>query len=221
MRSDLRTVFSRTLIAAHVGFAVAAAVLAVSTWAAPATLGEWNVEAGRLTLDVGKATGLRFSALVGAILLVLDGLYLVYGRRPKEPLRHVMSEGSGGSVMVAREAIEVGLRTAGEALGSVSRVRVALRHAGLRRLVVHVQFHATEGSPIQAASTALRAALQRQFEALVQLADGARVEFELEFLGFAGRSSKRAAAREEEPPPEQPFTGPRYPIEEDDDVVQA
>lgn len=103
----------------------------------------------------------------------------------------------------------------------MSRVRISLQQAGLRRLVVHAQFHATEGAVIQAASTALRTALQRQFEALVRLAEGARVEFELEFLGFAGRPPKRGATREEPAPPDPPFTGPRYPIEEDDDAAQA
>ena len=221
MRSDLRAVFARTLSAAHVAFAVGAAILLVSVWAAPASLGEWDGATGRLSLDTQHATGLRLATLVGAGLLVLDVLYLLYGRRPRAPLRHVVSEGEGGSVLVAREAIEVGLRAAGEALSAVSRVRISLQQAGLRRLVVHAQFHATEGAVIQTASTALRTALLRQFEALVHLAEGARVEFELEFLGFAGRPPKRGATREEPAPPDPPFTGPRYPIEEDDDAAQA
>ncbi len=221
MAADLRSVFARGLVAAHIVFALAAAVLALSMWAAPSALGQWDPATGQLVLEIDKTMRLRLAASVAALLLVLDVLYVLYGRVPREPLRHVMSEGSGGSVMVAREAIESGLKAAGEALATVSRVRVALRHAGLRRLVVHVQFHATEGAAIQAASAALRGALHRQFEALVQLADGARVEFELEFLGFAGRPPKRGTAREEESPPEQPFTGPRYPIEEDDEAAQA
>lgn len=221
MRSDLRAVFARTLNAAHVAFAVGAAALLVAVWAAPASFGEWDGATLRLSLDPQHATGLRVATLVGAGLLVLDVLYLLYGRRPRAPLRHVVSEGEGGSVLVAREAIEVGLRAAGEALSAVSRVRVSLQQAGLRRLVVHAQFHATEGAVIETASTALRAALQRQFEALVRLAEGARVEFELEFLGFAGRPPKRGAKGEEPAPQDPPFTGPRYPIEEDEDAGPA
>jgi len=42
------------------------------------------------------------------------------------------------------------------------------------------------------------------------------VDFEIEFVGFAGKLTRKAAA--ETPPPPQdpsPFTGPQYPIDDD------
>ena len=49
------------------------------------------------------------------------------------------------------------------------------------------------------------------------LGDGQRAEFELQFQGFAGKLAKNAG---DVPPPEDdepaPFTGPQYPIEEDE-----
>jgi hypothetical protein len=47
---------------------------------------------------------------------------------------------------------------------------------------------------------------------MVRPADGARIEFDLEFQGFAGKLGKKAEVPPPEPPP---FTGPKYPIDDD------
>ena len=54
---------------------------------------------------------------------------------------------------------------------------------------------------------------------MVRLSDGHRLEWDVEFGGFQGRRSRRPGedpvTSEGSDDPEVPFTGPRYPIDED------
>ncbi|MEZ5965826.1 MAG: hypothetical protein R3F56_18465 [Planctomycetota bacterium] len=215
MRSDLRAVIGRVLVLLNLAAAVVAAAVVVLAWVSPGRLGAFDPEAGTLTLHL--AHGMRPVSWLGLLLLVADVLYLIYGRAPRAPLRHIVSETRDGTVLVTREAIENALRATGEALPEVSRLRVSIRQTGLRRLIVHAWFSSPDTTSIATASQALRAVLRQRFEALVQLADGVRVEYELEFSGFSGRSSRRGGDVPPAPePPGMPFTGPQYPIEEDE-----
>ena len=219
MRSDLRSVLGRGLVLLNLLAAIVAAAVVVVAWVSPSSLGTWDEAKSTLTLQLTPRHGVRLASWLGLLLLIADALFLLYGRRPRAPLRHIVSETSGGAVLVTREAVENGLRAAGEALAEVSRLRVTVRQVG-RRLLVHAWFSAPENMSIPLASQALRQALRHRFEAMVQLADTGRVEYELEFSGFSGRSSKKAAE-----PPQSPdaaglaFTGPQYPIEEEDDAA--
>src|SRR5690606_729353 len=128
-----------------------------------------------------------------AALLVGDFLWIVYGGSPRMPTTHVQSETPEGPVKVSREALESGLRAAGEALDEISRLRVAIETVGPtgRRVVVKAQFQAPEGVSLQLANQRLRAALRRRFDELVRLADGGRLDLEIEFVGFQGRLAKK------------------------------
>jgi len=216
MRSDLRALIGRGLVLLNLAVAVGAATVVVLAWVAPGRLGTWDEAAGTLTLHLADRPGVRSVSWLGLLLIAADVLYLLYGRAPRAPLRHLVSETREGSVMVTREAVENSLRAAGESLAEISRLRVSVRQTGMRRLVVHAWFTAPETTSIATASQTLRRALRQRFETMVQMPDGTRVEYELEFGGFSGRGAKKATEAPAPQEPGVPFTGPQYPIEEDD-----
>jgi xanthine/CO dehydrogenase XdhC/CoxF family maturation factor len=159
-------------------------------------------------------TGAAWTAfLAAAALLVLNFTWLV--RRPEhvEPANWIVSDTPSGPVRIAREALEAGLRLAGEALPEVTRVRVQVDTRAQKRILVNGQFHCAEGTNNLAASQRLRQAMLDRFGEMVRPADGGRVELVLEFQGFAGKLGKKAG---DVPPPEDvPFTGPKYPIDDE------
>ncbi|HLU37754.1 MAG TPA: hypothetical protein VK081_00110, partial [Planctomycetota bacterium] len=190
MRSDLRALIGRGLVLLNLAAAVASAAVVVLAWLSPSSIGTFDEGSGDLILHLDDRRALRAAGWMGLLLLLADGLFLLYGRAPRAPLRHIVSENRDGTVLVTREALENGLRSAGEALPEVTRLRVTVRQAG-RRFVVHAAFSAPEGSSLPAVSQALRQVLRQRFEAMVQLPDAGRVEYELEFSGFSGRLAKK------------------------------
>lgn len=180
----------------------------------PELLPQWLQPVGQ------PAGGTAWAVYCGSVLLILaNGWALVRRRRP-EALRFVFSEAPGGRVKVAREALETGLRQAGEALEEVTRLRIGIGHGGLKRIRVTGLFQCPEGVNNLAAGQRLRQALTQRFHDMVRPSEGVRVDFDIEFLGFAGRMPKKP---EPEPAPEEvpePFTGPRYPIDDDEGQVQ-
>lgn len=151
--------------------------------------------------------------LLGVGLLVWNFAWLVRRREAAPPTNWVISDTPSGPVRIAREALENGLRQAGEALPEVTRVRVQIDTRVQKRILVTGQFHCAEGTNNLAASQRLRSAMIDRLAELVRPIDGARIEFDLEFQGFAGKLGKKGA---EVPPPEPPpFTGPKYPIDDD------
>ena len=151
--------------------------------------------------------------LLGAGLLVWNFAWLVRRREAAPPTNWVISDTPSGPVRIAREALENGLRQAGEALPEVTRVRVQIDTRVQKRILVTGQFHCAEGTNNLAASQRLCSAMIDRLAELVRPIDGARIEFDLEFQGFAGKLGKKGA---EVPPPEPPpFTGPKYPIDDD------
>lgn len=215
-----RSLTGRLLLVANLGAATLAAATCVVGFVRPSAvgvdLGALPGEAGRmlhLPLDTGMARAVFLASL---LLLVLD-LYWLVRRAPAPPPRtHVVSETPTGPVRVSREALEAGLRVAGEALPEITRLRVVVDPALARRIVVRSYFQCAEGTSNLNASQRLRASLRERFAEMVRLPDGVRAEFELEFQGFLGKLARRGAearaALEPEPPP---FTGPQYPIDED------
>jgi hypothetical protein len=217
---DLRHYLGRMLLAAHIAAAVVAASLCVAGYLFPDLLGAFDRINGWLTLSLRGSALAHVAFLFAVALLLADVLWFLYGRHPQAPPRHVLSDRGDGPVLIAREAIEASLRAAGEAVDGITRLRVSLAQPAAKRLLVHAQFTAPEGARIQDASQALRRALATRFTQMVQPADGARAEFEIEFVGFAGkpRRGAPAAGTEEQPGADaaEPFTGPRYPIDDDD-----
>lgn len=227
MTNRPRRIRGRLLLIANLAVANATAALWLVTFLNPGllgtaggTTGDNGAPGGRglyLPLDTGTAWLACFAA---ALLLVLNFAWLVRRREPEAPSSWILSRTGSGTVRVAREAIEAALRLAGEALPEVTRARVAVDNRNHKRILVTTLFSCAEGQKHLSASQRLQKALAARFDELVRLDDGQRVEFELEFQGFAGKLAKNAA---DVPPPEHeedeamPFTGPQYPIDDDDD----
>lgn len=218
MAKDLGSLPRRFLLLVNLLAAVAAAVFVVGLYVAPDSLGGYDESTGVVGIRTRGNRPLEFAALAAGLLLIVDVLFLVYGRRPRTPLRHVVSDAPGGPVNVSRDALEAGLRAAGEALDQITRLRVAVEAGALKRIVVRAHFMCPESVPLQEASRLLRTVLGARFRELVRLPEGGKVDFEIEFVGFAGKLSRKAVAEPAEPPPEEasPFTGPQYPIDDED-----
>jgi hypothetical protein len=208
----------RLLLVANLLVANAAAALWVVTFVQPGAIGSGpgldQLGAGRVAI-LHLGTGWAWGAVLAAVLLLLANFAWLVRRRDRQvPPAWILSDTGAGPVRIAREALEAGLQKAGEALPEVTRLRVHVDHALPKRIVVRGQFHCAEHQNHLAASQRLRQALADRFASMVRLSEGARIEYELEFQGFLGRLSKKAG---EIPPVEdtQPFTGPRYPIDDE------
>ena len=206
--------FCRSLL----GFAnaitgIVAAVLLVVFYLVPSMLGTWDDSGTQVLVRVRESAVFDIMFFYCLGLLLVNGLWWGYGRRPEALVRHVASETASGRVMVSREAIESGLRAAGEAVERVTRVKVSVSRGPTKSLVIRAQFQAPEGVAIPVLSSALRERLDARFRELVVLPESDQATFEIEFVGFAGKSI-----------PEEDggdalaedgtfvFTGPRYPI---------
>ncbi len=209
----MRSLGRNLLLVADVLAALSAAGVLVSSYVRPQAFGVYDEKTRTLAVAMRGNAALELAVLAALLLLTINVLYFVYGRRPREPLRWVSSQGPGGDVRVAREALESGLRSAGEALDGVTRLRVVVEPGASKRIVVRAFFQAPEGAPILEASRRLREALAERFHEMVHIADGTKVEFAIEFVGFGGKLVRRGEPKEAEAPP---FTGPKYPIEEDE-----
>lgn len=164
-------------------------------------------------------------AAFGAGVLLMNFLRLVYlraGRRDQDgPLA---SHTAAGTVQVSREAIVASLRSAGESLDEVSRLRVQVLTTGKRRCLLVAHYLAPEGVSILDLSEKLRNVLRERFLNMVQLEKDARLDIQITFEGFHGKLRPPAPEtkdtddepRRGEGPAVQPFTGPRYPIDDDE-----
>lgn len=210
-------VSERLLLIVDLAVANGVAAIWVVTFLQPGALGDRAAasaepgRAARVPLDTPAA----WLSFLGAVALLLWNFSWLVRRREKVPPSNwILSETGSGPVRVAREAIETGLRLAGEALPEITRVRVQVDNRTPKRILVTGQFHCAEGQNHLHASQRLRQAMRDRFAELVRLGDGTRAEFEFEFQGFLGKLDKRAG---EVPPAEdpQPFTGPQYPIDDE------
>lgn len=218
-----RPLASRLLLWANIAAANVAAVVCVVEFVAPGTLGlgmPFGPGGKAMLLDLATTTA-WVVFLVALSLLLWELLWLMRrGGRAEEPARFVLSDAQGDSVRISCDALEAGLRSAGEALAEITRVRVhvAPRAAG-KRVQIQAWFNCPEGLPNLDASRLLRRAMEERFNSMVRLPDGTRAEYEIEFLGFAGKLVRKPddpppAEPEPETPP--PFTGPQYPIGDDE-----
>lgn len=223
MGQTRQRVTGRLLLVANLVAANAAAALYVVVFVRPGTLlgGGGELPAAlfgdaRVAL-VPLGTALAWAVLLGSILLLVANFaWLLRRREQAPPSNWVLSATPSGPVRIAREALESGLQKAGESLPEITRLRVAVDTHTPKRVLVTAWFQCAEGTGNLPASQRLRQVLTERFGAMVQLADGARVDFEFEFQGFAGKLGKKGVDLTPLPEePEQPFTGPRYPIDDD------
>ncbi|MGC6486594.1 MAG: hypothetical protein ACON4Z_03040 [Planctomycetota bacterium] len=211
----------RLLLVVNVVVVNAVAALWVAAFLQPDVLGaSAAVEAGARVLVVPLQTLSAWLALfAGAGLLLWNFAFLVRRRDDRAPSHWVVSDGPGGPVRVTREALEAGLRAAGEALPEITRLRVGLDLSNPKRLRVSCPFSCAEGRDHHAGSQRLRAALEQRFRELVRLSDGSKLELELEFQGFAGKAAKGARdvpAPAVEASADDSFRGPQYPIDDEE-----
>ena len=213
-----RSFAERLLVVVNITVANGVAALWIATFLQPGLLGSGLATPVRV-LMMPLNTVAAWAAFLGAVALLLWNFAALVRRRDRpQQSNWVLSEGPNGRVRVSREAIEAGLRVAGESLAEITRVRVHLVVIQ-KRLQVVGQFTCAEGQDHLAGSDRLRAALSQRFFELVRMADGNGVEFQLEFQGFAGKLDKNKAAVPEvvaaEPDTEpEPFRGPQYPIDD-------
>lgn len=208
---------ARLLLVTNLFVANAAAAAWVVLFTQPALVG---IDLGPVAATMPRAavlpltTPLAWALLAAsAALLLANFAWLVRRAEQVPPSNWIVSETPSGPVRIAREALETGLRQAGEALPEVTRVRVQVDTRTHKRIHVVGQFQCAEGTNNLAASQRLRQAMSDRFAEMVRPADGTRVDYELEFQGFAGKLGKKAG---DVPPPEPPpFTGPKYPIDDD------
>ncbi len=206
----------RILLVVNLAVANGVAALWVVSFLQPAVVGESGQRERTLLLPLGTL-GAWLGFVAAIALLLWNFAYLVRRREPQLDDGWIRSAGATGPVRVAREAVEAGLRAAGEALPEVTRLRVQVRAASPKKLRVLGQFTCAEGQDHHGGSERLRRAMEGRFKELVRLTDGMRAEFELEFQGFAGKLGKNAPevppAAADDP---EPFRGPRYPIDDGD-----
>jgi hypothetical protein len=217
MATDLGSFGRRLLVLANVLAGVAAAGGVLVFYAAPELIGSWNEATKTVAIKARETALAGLVALAAGALLLCDALFLVYGRRPRAPLRHITSEAPGGQVRISRDALEGALRATGESLEEITRLRVAIEPGGLKRVVVRAHFMCPEGVSLQEASRLLRNALQERCQELVRLPEGNKMDYEIEFIGFGGKLQRKAPdapVREADEP--APFTGPKYPIDDED-----
>lgn len=212
-----RRIADRLLLVTNLVVANAMAAFWIVTFVQPQAVGlplVPGIDPGFRVAVLPLDTPAAWTALAAAIVLLLwNFAWLVRRREKAPPSNWVLSETPSGPVRVAREALENGLRQAGEALAEVTRLRVQIDLRTQKRILVTGFFQCAEGTNNLAASQRLRQAMSDRFGEMVRPADGTRVDYDLEFQGFAGKLGKKAA---DVPPPEPPpFTGPKYPIDDE------
>ncbi|MBL8727523.1 MAG: hypothetical protein JNM25_03760 [Planctomycetes bacterium] len=220
MAATRQRVAGRLLLVANLVAANAAAALAVVGFLRPGFVGfdtgpVGNAFGGRVLVAPLTTWQAWLVFLGGGVLLVCNFAWLVRRRERPQPADWVVSDTPSGPVRIAREALEGGLRQAGEALPEITRLRVEVDTRTQKRVHVTAWFQCAEGASNLPASQRLRQAMVERFGAMVRPADGTRVEFDLEFQGFAGKLGKKSVDLPPPPGDEQPFTGPRYPIDDE------
>jgi hypothetical protein len=222
MEADRKSVVKSLVIALDVVAALGASAVIVVGYVAPRAF-EANAPSVDATRIVVESSEARLAFGCSLLVLLANVLYLLYARKLRAPLRHVTSEVEGGQVHIARDAIESSLRGAGEALAEVARLRVSLVNAGMKRVLARVQYQSPDGCSVHDATRRLRHALEQRFAEMVHLVDGARVDWEIEFVGFVplGKGQKKPAPlipidRQGADRLDDTFTGPRYPIDDED-----
>ncbi|MBM4063058.1 MAG: hypothetical protein FJ265_18475 [Planctomycetes bacterium] len=222
--SSVRSAANRLLLVANLVAGNAFAALAVIGFLRPSVLGGAAAPDGAAAAAAERVVVLPLSSgaawgvfVAGIVLLLWNFAWLVRRPERRPPVHWVTSDTPSGPVRVAREALEVGLRAAGETLPEVTRLRVQVDTSVQKRILVTGLFQCAEGTSNLAASQRLRQTLLDRFGEMVRPIDGARVEVDLEFQGFQGKLGKKAG---EVPPAEEPapFTGPKYPIGDDPEV---
>lgn len=211
-----KSVGGKLLLVANLAAANAAAAAAVVGFARPSVLDSIAGFESTRRITIGLETPMAWLVFAAAIVLLLANFaWLVRPKAQATAEAFVLSQAPGGVVRIAREALESALQRTADTVPMLTRARVRVTLPGRSRVVVHAQYCCAEGAGSLAVSQRLRGALASRCEELVRLGEGGKVEFELEFLGFQGKLGKEALAAQAEDE-EVPFTGPKYPIDDEE-----
>lgn len=212
----MRRLSAQLLIGANLLAANLAAAFFLALFISPGSFSQVEDGEFELSANIQSLPFLQLTFAASLVLILANVLYLLYGRQEKDPLRYVLSDAPGGPLRVSKDALETGLRQRGESLPELSRLKVAILAGGVKRLRLQAQFHCPEGVRIQELSRKLRGVLEAKFFELVKLTDGVKLATEIEFSGFSGKLAKRQAEEKVGSDEPGPFTGPKYPIDDED-----
>jgi hypothetical protein len=125
--------------------------------------------------------------------------------------QYLLSRTQEGTARISLRAIQASLHRRVRELPEVIGAKVAVRRPGVKSLEVEANYTTTEDRDAILVSEVVRRALRERFEELVHPEEGCEVEYEVKIDGFvpAGPQAATPEKREEE----EPFTGPRYPID--------
>jgi hypothetical protein len=192
--------------------------LLVLSWAYATAVGAY-VLASALTHPAWwneMASSVRVLGSLGGIAILTLGVsYLLLFVRDLlkgEGSQYLLSKTSQGTARISLRAIQTSLMRRVRELDEVIGAKLAVRRPAEKRLKVEVAYTTTEDRNAILVSEALRKALRERFNELVHPEEGFEAEFDVKIDGFVPGGSG-ARKKEEETEPEQPFTGPRYPID--------
>jgi hypothetical protein len=157
-----------------------------------------------------KVFVMLFSVSILALNALWFGLFfrdLVRG----EGSQYLLSRSDEGSARISLRALQASLLRRAREMEEVIGARLAVRRPESKRLRVEVYYTTTEDRNAIKVSEALRSAVKERFEELVHPEEGFTVDFDLKIEGFVPGSAGVEPPSEEKE--EEPFTGPRYPID--------
>lgn len=158
----------------------------------------------------------RALALLSAVLvLALDATWAVLFVRDLlkgEGSQYLLSKTSQGTARISLRAIQTSLTRRAREMEEVIGAKLSVRRPAEKKLRVEVAYTTTENRNAIQVSEALRKALRERFGELVHPEEGFEAEFDVKIDGFVP-AAPGPGKREEDARPEEPFTGPRYPID--------
>ncbi len=165
---------------------------------------------------VAAPQGARVPALLlGMAVVVLDVIWIVLFLRELlqgEGSQYLLSRSAEGTARISLRAVQASLLRRAREAEEVIGVKLVLRRPAEKKLRVEVSYTTTEDRNAIKVSEALRESLRERFEELVQPEDDFEVEFDVKVEGFVPGTAPLAEVKEKDVE-EEPFTGPRYPVD--------
>jgi hypothetical protein len=153
--------------------------------------------------------------LVGIAVLALDVVWIALFLRELlqgEGSQYLLSRTAEGTARISLRAVQASLLRRAREAEEVIGVKVVLRRPVEKKLRVEVSYTTTEDRNAIKVSEALRRVLRERFGELVQPEDDFEVEFDVKVEGFVPGTAPAGEPREKEVE-QEPFTGPRYPVD--------
>lgn len=153
--------------------------------------------------------------LLGMAVLGLNVVWVVLFLRELlqgEGSQYLLSRTAEGTARISLRAVQASLLRRAREAEEVIGVKVVLRRPEEKKLRVEVSYTTTEDRNAIKVSEALRRVLRERFGELVQPEDDFEVEFDVKVEGFVPGTAPAGEPRETEVE-QEPFTGPRYPVD--------